>query len=55
MFFFTAVFGVLGFITVNDSVPGKLKDSVISMSVFALFASVAYLGDTVMAIINYRK
>ena len=53
-FFFFGIFAVLGFVHFPDTL-GKTKDSGLAMSSFSLFASLAYLADTVFAVHNYNK
>ena len=55
MFFFLATFGVLGLLGVASQEHGAKRDSLIATCSFALMAAAAYLVDTVMAIINYKK
>lgn len=54
-FFFLTVYGVMTFLHYTKEPKGSITDSGIAMGVFTLFSALAYLADTVFAIINYNK
>ncbi|XP_018018163.1 uncharacterized protein LOC108674705 [Hyalella azteca] len=54
-FFFLTIYGVMALVHYSADVHGSTRDCGITMGVFSLAAAAAYLGDTVMSIINYNN